>query len=149
MAENVPNFDNRPGIFLAHEMPENLKIAPLSDAAFRTLVKAWCYCSRVRSDGRIPSSAWATLGPAKARKELLAPPIMDPSKAPLFTAVDGGVMAHDYLQHNRSADEVKAVVAARADAGSYGSHVRWHVARRQPKADCEHCQEEGLTPHAA
>ena len=149
MPTDVDEFDNRPGIFVAHEMPDNIKVAGLSDAAFRTMVKAWCYCSRVRTNGRIPGAVWETLGPLKARKELLAPPLVAPDKAPLFTKINGGVMAHDYLKHNRSADEIQAMSSARSDSGSLGGHIRWHVGRRKYKADCEHCLAEGRVPHVA
>lgn len=149
MTSEPDGFDNRPGIFVAHEMPDNIKIAGLSDAAFRTLIKAWCYCSRVRTNGKIPTPVWETLGNAKVRKELLAAPLMDPQKSPLFTQIPGGVMAHDYLKHNRSASEIEAVSSARADSGSLGSHVRWHVGRRKYKADCEHCIAEGRVKDVA
>lgn len=149
MASDVDEFDNRPGIFVAHEMPDNIKVAALSDGAFRILVKAWCYCSRIRTNGKIPAAVWESMGPAKARAELLAPPAMAPDHSPLFKKIDGGVVAHDYLKHNRSADEINAVSSARSDSGTLGGHIRWHVGRRKYKADCEHCQAEGRVPDAA
>lgn len=149
MTEDIDEFDNRPGIFLAHEMPDNIKIAALSDAAFRTLIKAWCYCSRVRTDGLIPQSVWEGLGTAKVRQELMSPPALAPTRQPLVKAVPGGVMAHDYLKHNRSSEEIDAVASKRADSGSLGNHTRWHVGRRKYKADCEFCLAEGRIANAS
>lgn len=139
---NAPEFDNRPGIFVAHEMPDNIKIAALSDAAFRTLMKAWCYCSRVRSDGAIPKAVWDTLGSPKARKELMEPPVMAPDREPLILPAPGGVQVHDYLKHNRSAEEAKVASATKGQAGSLGAHARWHRLKRRFDASCEHCQAE-------
>lgn len=138
----LPQRDNRPGVILAHEMPDNLKIATLSDAAFRTLIKAWCYCSRNRTDGVIPTQIWATLGPTKARNELTKPPLLAPDKSPLIVPIEGGVQVHDYLAHNRSSDEIESVSSARTDSGTLGAHKRWHYARRLFVASCEHCQAE-------
>lgn len=141
--DSTPTFDNRPGIFLAHEMPDNIKVAALSDAAFRLLIRAWCYCSRVRSDGMIPEQIWREMGSPKARQELMEPPLLAPHRAPLVGKVRGGVKCHDYLQHNRSAEEIKTVANARSTSGSAGAHARWHVGRRRYEADCEYCREAG------
>lgn len=139
--DSLPQYDNRPGIFVAHEMPDNIKIAPLSDAAFRTLIAAWCYCSRVRTDGLIPMAKWREMGSTSARKELLAPPVMAPEKPALVQEIPGGVRCHDYLSHNRSSAEVQAVSESKSESGTLGAHKRWHVGRRIVAADCEHCQE--------
>lgn len=142
MADQLPEYDNRPGFFVTHEMPDNIKIAGLSDAAFRTLVRAWSYCSRLRTDGAIPKAVWNQLGTPKARKELLAPPAMAPDKEPLFIQTPGGVVAHDYLRHNRSAQEMRVASSAKGQAGALGAHTRWHVLRRRFDASCEFCQAE-------
>lgn len=141
MADSLPEYDNRPGVFIAHEMPDNLKIAPLSDAAFRTLIKALCYCSRVKTDGRIPQDVWDAMGPPKARKELMAPPVMAPDKAPPIEKAPGGVLVHDYLLHNRSAEEARLATKAKSQSGSLGAHTRWHVLRRKVDDSCPYCQE--------
>lgn len=141
--ENPAEFDRRPGLFLANEMPENLKVAGLSDAAFRTLIKAWCFCSRVNTDGKIPAAIWDTLGPPKARRELMAEPLMAPGKSPLVVAIEGGVLCHDYLLHNRSRAEREVARRSKGEAGAQGAHTRWHVLRRRSDPDCPYCQEGG------
>lgn len=142
-ANQNPSFDNRPGIFVANEMPDNIKIAGLSDAAFRLLIRAWCYSSRVHSDGVIPDAIWREMGTAKAREELMQPPVLATNREPLIKAIKGGVVCHDYLAHNRSADEVKTVVKSKSAGGTLGAHMRWHVARRRFDRSCKHCREEG------
>lgn len=144
MVEKTPRiFDDRPGIFLAHEMPENIKIASLSDAAFRILITAWCYCSRVRSDGMIPDRVWRTMGTAKARQELMTPPAVAPDRAPLVEQVAGGVCCHDYLKHNRSAREIEEFSSRRSQASLAANHRRWHVRRNRWDENCELCCAEG------
>ncbi len=141
--EQAPSFDRRPGIFLANEMPDNIKVAPLSDAAFRLLIRAWCYCSRLSTDGKIPEQVWREMGSAKARRELMAPPMLAPDRPPLVKAIPGGVECHDYLLHNRSADEVKLVAESKSEGGALGAHKRWHVGRRRFEKRCRYCREEG------
>ena len=132
--------DKRPGILLAHSMPRHPKIEALSDKAFRVLIWAWCYCSEQRTDGRIPDQAWARLGPARARTELLTPPITGGS--PLAYQRSGYVEMHDYLEHQRSAAEIEALTSARGESGELGAHKRWHVARRVVVQECAYCQQE-------
>lgn len=134
------NFDKRPGFFLAHEYPDNMKIAPLSDAAFRLHVTAMSYCSRLRTDGLIPDAVWRAMGSPKARRELMSPPRVSPERAPLVHAVAGGVMLHDYVEHNRTSDEIDAASNTKGQAGALGAHNRWHVGRRRVDPECEHCK---------
>lgn len=50
---------------------------------------------------------------------------------------------HDYLDFNRSSEEIEASRESRGVAGTLGNHMRWHVARRAWSKDCEHCIEGG------
>lgn len=137
-----PKKDDRPGILVAHEMPDHPKIAPLSDAAFRLLIKAWAYCSRLETNGRIPNVVWIGLGSPKARAELSRAPVIMPDASPLIIQCDGYVECHDYLAHQRTSEEIAAVRGSRAESGEKGAHMRWHVGRRINVKDCVHCQEE-------
>lgn len=139
---SLPEKDPRPGIIVAHEMPDHPKIAPLSDAAFRLLVRGWAYCSRLQTDGRMPNSVWGEMGTAKARRELMAAPVLMPDSAPLVAQRKGYVEFHDYLAHQRSSTEIDALRATRSSSGSQGAHQKWHVARREFAADCAACQTE-------
>jgi hypothetical protein len=127
--------DDRTYIRVHDGMDEHPKVEPLSDGAFRLLMRSWFYCSRNRTDGRIIDAIWTRRGTAKARRELIA--------AGLAEQFDGYVEMHDYLEHQRSAEEIRLLRETRGDTGTYGNHVRWHVVKRKPKQDCEHCQADG------
>lgn len=126
--------DDRTYIRVHDGLDEHPKIEPLSDAAFRLLLRAWFYCSRNRTDGRISDAVWKRRGTAKARNELMA--------AGLVEQHDGHVEMHDYLEHQRSAEEIRLLQETRGDTGSFGNHVRWHVVKRKPKKGCEHCDAD-------
>jgi hypothetical protein len=113
-------------------MPDHPKVDGLSDKAFRLLVESWCWCSRHLTDGRIPAATWRKRGSPKARKELLDAGLVE-------QADDGAFVMHDYLEHQRSAEQVKHAREAKGRGGSYGNHVRWHEQRRLVDPGCEHC----------
>lgn len=78
-------------------MPENLKVAPGSDRAFRLWLHAICYCSRAQTDGFVPAALVTSLSVTATRKtveELLT--------AGLFERVDAGYLVHNYLDYNPS-----------------------------------------------
>lgn len=129
--------DTRTYIRLHDGMPDHPKVDGLSDKAFRLLVESWCWCSRHLTDGVMPAATWRKRATPKARRELEAAglAVLDET---------GAVRFHDYLEHQRSAEEVEEIKAARSEGGSYGGHVRWHVRRRIVHPDCEHCRSE---PH--
>jgi hypothetical protein len=124
--------DDRTYIRVHDGMDEHPKIEPLSDGAFRLLMRSWFYCSRNRTDGRMPDAIWKKRGTPRTRRELI--------DAGLAEQCDGFVEMHDYLEHQRSAEEIRLLKEHRGDTGTLGNHIRWHVVRRKPKDDCEHCQ---------
>lgn len=111
------------------------KVEPLTDRAFRLLLESWCYCSRHLTDGRIPLTVWRKRGTAKARRELV--------EAGLVEQHDGYVTMHDYLEHQRSADEVEEKREARRRAGALGNHNRWHAPRGIYDPECPICVANG------
>jgi hypothetical protein len=126
--------DDRTYIRVHDGLDEHPKVEPLSDAAFRLLMHSWFYCSRNRTDGQIKDAVWKKRGTPKARRELI--------DAGLVEQHDGHVEMHDYLEHQRSAEEIRLLQATRGDTGSYGNHVGWHVVQRKPKKGCEHCDTD-------
>lgn len=79
---------------------------------------AWClwlhgitYCSRNLTDGKIPKAMLARLSgvskPSAAASELVAAGLWDDS--------DGAFWVHDYLEHQRSREQVEAERAAAAE----------------------------------
>lgn len=111
--------DDRTYIRVHDGMPDHPKIDALSDRAFRLLVTSWCWCSRHLTDGRIPLAVWNKRGTPASRKELVASGLIEvPEHADFVTM-------HDYLEHQRSADEVAAMRAQKAAAGKKGAESRW------------------------
>lgn len=82
-------------------MPDSLKVAPLSDAAFRAYVTSICYCARSLSDGFVP---------AKKAKEFSGRPrvVQELTDATLWESGDGGFTVHDYLEYNPTRETVLA-----------------------------------------
>jgi hypothetical protein len=99
-------------------MPENPKVSGLSDKAFRMYVELLCYCGRQRTDGLVDGRTWKRSGTQRGRSELLTLGLVDP----LLEGDDGGsgVVIHDYLEHNRSRQQIDELAAKRAEAGRKG-----------------------------
>lgn len=125
------SFDTRPFVRLDHGMPENPKVAGISDSAFRLYIQAICWCSRQETDGKVPSSMMRRLGPVRSANEL--------ARTELVEVVGADYFIHDYLDFQRSAAEINAYRNARGKAGTLGNHQRWHVARRKRDPECEFC----------
>lgn len=128
-----PKFDPRPTIRVVTTMPDHPKIVGLSDAAFRALVTLWCWCGEHHTDGHVPTAIVRKLKP-KARAELLA--------AGLMREFEDGFGMHDFLDHQRSAEEIDAYRQSQSESGAKGAHLRWHVAGRKVASDCPFCAEE-------
>lgn len=121
--------DDRTYIRVHDGMDDHPKIVGLSDGAFRLLMRAWSYCSRQLTDGRLPEAAWRDRGSAKARRELIEVGLAHlpghschhpecPPPPPKH------VQMHDYLEHQRSAAEVRELKRQRAEAGRKGGKSR-------------------------
>lgn len=128
-------FDHRTFVRLHDGYDEHPKVGPRSDAAFRAHIEAMCWASRNDGKHLIPKA----LAEKKWRPKVIAELV----EAHLFDVHEKHYEVHDYLDFNRSPDEIAAFREARGDAGTYGNHQRWHVARRKWDKDCQHCQEEG------
>lgn len=98
-------------------MMDHPKIISLSDAAFRLHMKALCWCSRFRTDGRIPPD-WPGLSRRTVLRESL---IRLQLWVPLTEGeYAGGYEIHDFLKYNPSAQEIKELTESRAKAGRRG-----------------------------
>lgn len=109
--------DSRTYIRIHDGMPDHPKVDGLSDAAFRLLVTMWCWCSRHLTDGRVPGATWLKRGTLKARGELVAAGLADLTE-------DGSVLMHHYTDHQRTAEEVRAISEARREAGKLGGKAK-------------------------
>ena len=129
-------FDHRTFVRMDHGLPEHPKFVGLSDRAFRVWFEAVCWSSRLERDGDVPAANAKKLGlTGKALRELL--------EAVLVETTDTGFLLHDYLDFQRSKEEIEAFRTGRGEAGTLGNHKRWHVARRKWDKDCDYCKEEG------
>lgn len=108
--------DDRLYIKVTNDMPDHPKVELLSDAAFRLLVTLWCWSDRHNLDGQIPQAAWQRRGTPKSRRELI-----DGNLAHLG---DGFVQMHDYLEHQRSAEQKQAAKARARTAGAAGGKAK-------------------------
>ena len=105
--------DTRTYITLHDGMTDHPKIVGLSDAAFRLYIEALCYCSRHLTDGKILSRAMNKMSPAEEVTIELV-------EAGLLHLQGSTFEIHDYLKHQRSADEVAQMRAKRAESGRMG-----------------------------
>lgn len=132
--------DDRTYIKVHDGMPDHPKIDGLSDKAFRLLVETWCWCSRHRTDGRVPIAAWSKRGTAKARAELV--------NAGLVHTRSGSVEMHDYLEHQRSAAQIAERVDAKRRAASVANHNRWHLRPGKHDPNCPLCIVDPSQPRS-
>lgn len=93
------------------DFADSPKIAPLSDAAFRTLVEMTLHSRRMLDDGFVDARIAARKWRRKAIEELCINDTVSPS---LFK-VDGGFQIHDFGEHQQTrADIEKKRTAGRA-----------------------------------
>ena len=130
--------DDRTYIRVHDGIEDHPKIAPLSDAAFRLLVTTWGWCSRHRTDGRVPPEVWKKRGTKRSRGEL--------EVAGLAEVHDGHVEMHDYLEHQRSSALIEEKKEAKRRGARRGNHNRWHRDAGVFDAECEFCVEEEAPP---
>jgi hypothetical protein len=109
--------DPRTYITVHDGLPDHPKITGLSDKAFRVLVTGWCWCSRYLTDGVMPMEVWQRQGTAAARLQLLA------SRMVVESDDHRSVAFHDYLEHQRSADQVAELREKRRAAGQRGGEA--------------------------
>lgn len=139
--------DKRTYIRVHDGMDEHPKIEPLSDKAFRVLMTTWFWCSRNKTNGRVPETSWIKRGTKRVRAELEAELVHRPGHGcPDCPPVPGGyVLVHDYLEHQRSTDQIDAAIEKKRLGGVMGNHRRWHV-NGYVDPDCEFCHPPDAPP---
>ncbi|MCG3757385.1 hypothetical protein [Amycolatopsis sp. Poz14] len=123
--------DERTYIRVHDGIEDHPKVAALSDKAFRLLITTWGWCSRHRTDGRVPVPVWKKRGTKGARDEL--------ERAGLVEPHGDHVLMHDYLEHQRSAELIAEKVEAKKRGARLGNHRRWHEERGIHDPECEFC----------
>jgi hypothetical protein len=97
-------------------LPDHPKLDGLGAAAKWTLVELWCHCGQRLSDGFVRDAAWRRFGTAPVRRQIV--------EHGLAERVSGGYQMHDYLDHQRSLDEVTALREKRSEAGKRSGAAR-------------------------
>jgi HNH endonuclease len=92
--------DERTYITVHDGMPDHPKIDGLSDTAFRLLVTMWCWCSRHKTDGRIPPAALREFRRRRAVTALVSAGLVhrrggECARCP--ESEPGGYVVHDFL----------------------------------------------------
>jgi hypothetical protein len=116
-----------PFLNLDDNFADHPKVDALSDGAFRLHVAGLLYASKHTTDGYIPATRVTRLMRTyKARHlaELMA--------STLWRPADAGYTIHDYLDWNRSREQIEAdrerLRKVRSAAGKKGAQARWHSA---------------------
>lgn len=129
--------DPRPYFIVTNEFPRHPKTRALSNAAFRAVIELWGYCNEGLTDGYIPAQLIAREYP-RVKKELLESGYMEKAGK--------GYVMHDYLDHQKSSEEIDALRAKKRAAGAKGgkvrAHNRDHVARNCLDPNCDLCINE-------
>lgn len=123
--------DYREFIRVSVDLPDNPKLAMIDNpAAGWAYVVALCYCGRNLTDGSFPMTPLLRLAGVKPAiaKLLIGAGLWHESghscdRCPQPMAGTG--IVHDYLVHQRSAGEAKALRDARREAGRKGAASRW------------------------
>lgn len=131
---DVPKFAGLPTVRLDQAMPEKDSIVVLSDAAFRLMIEAICYCGRTESDGVIPYAWMKKNGRPKAIAELVDQGHLNPHP--------GFYQLVDFLKWNRRSAEIDSIRASKSEGGQKGAHMRWHVPARKLVTGCSFCYPE-------
>jgi hypothetical protein len=97
------------------DFADSPKIAPLSDAAFRTLVEMTLHSRRMLDDGFVDARIAARKWKRKAIDELLTNDAVNPS----LSVVDGGYQIHDFAEHQQT----RADIEEKRTAGSKGGRA--------------------------
>lgn len=127
--------DRRPYFTMTNEYPRHRKIRGLSDAAFRLHVTLIALANEETRDGLVSDGDLLSKG-AKPKRELMA--------AGLVVALPDGTFAlHDYLKHQKSAEEIAAYKSEQKERGQRGgiksAHTRHHVNKGKIDPNCELC----------
>lgn len=119
------NFDD--------QFPKHPKVLPMSDAAFRLHVSGVCYSAQYLTDGRVEADAVALLVPRYKKASL-----DELLRRGRWHDLGGGCgtdtcptgsedeyVIHDYLEWNRSKEQVEAERERKRKAGRKGAEKRW------------------------
>jgi hypothetical protein len=105
---------------LDDRFPTHPKVIGLTDGAFRLHVSGICYCAQYVTDGVIEAETVPLLMP-RYRKQLLDELLRKGRWVPH----PAGFEIHDYLDWNRSREQIEAERERKRKAGRKGAEKRW------------------------
>lgn len=134
--------DRRTYVRLHDGLPDHPKIAEVGGEAAWLYVSGLCYCSRQLTDGTIPVRLVARMTdlskPEALASRLLEAKLWHPAEhdCPECPQGVGDVyVVHDYLDHQRSAADVRELSEKRAAAGRTGGKASGTSRRREAKGE--------------
>lgn len=126
--------DTRPYITVTNELFGHPKFKRLTPAARLYLLELWAHCNMYMTDGVLEAVTLFERG-KKIGNELINGGWVEAHE-------DGSYSCHDYLEHQKSREQILKHREDKKGSGEYGSHVRWHVKRGVHDLNCEHCQKQ-------
>lgn len=121
---------------------EHPKCVALSPDAWTLWLHGLTYAGRNLSDGHIPTVMLSRLSgvprPQKAADELV--------DAGLWDEIDEGWLIHDYLDHQRSAEEAAEQSTKAKRGANKTNHQRWHVGKGRHDPNCRYCVADSDRP---
>lgn len=130
--------DTRTYITLDVLMPENVKFIELSTEACWLFIEALCYCGRNLTDGLV-TNGWLK---RYARNPEVAGELVHVG---LLHLHDKGYLVHDYLKHQRSAEEVTEARVRRSEAGRKAGLASGQARRTKAERTVRESLNEGST----
>jgi hypothetical protein len=109
------------------DFPDNPKILPLSDAAFRALVEATIWSRRHQTDGLVPRA----VAVAKWSLEILHELCTNDDDFPSLFESPNGWIIHDYADHQDTKAEIRARLEQARTAGSKGGQASAQARAKQ------------------
>ncbi len=123
--------DHRNFLVIDEGMVNNPKIAPRSDKAFRTYIELLSWSATQLTDGSIPPDIFKRFGTQRARQELINAGLVEVEHSDETGRDISRYLIHDYLEHQRSREDVLRVRKARSEAGSRGGKATARKAMRE------------------
>lgn len=131
LARSEAPEDPRPYVRVSTDLPTNPKLDAIDNpAAGWAYVVSLCYCAQSLTDGHFPlrgvlrmANVDEAIAMALVEQGLWHLPDHDCDRCE--QPKQGHVIVHDYLQHQRSADEVRDLTSKRREAGRKGAASRW------------------------
>lgn len=113
-----------PYLNLDDNFADHPKVDRLSDAAFRLHISGMLYAAKHLTDGAIPADR-----PPRLKPRYKASTLAELVKGSLWLPTDDGFEIHDYLDWNKSREQItterERIRQVRSEAGRKGAQAKW------------------------